>query len=42
MEGIGREGLERERGVGGKRGAGSGMGEDRGDVQRIKKLNRAV
>jgi hypothetical protein len=36
----GREGPGRERGGGGKRvRGGSGMGGDRGEVQRVRKLN---
>jgi hypothetical protein len=43
MEGRGWERLWRKRGGGGeKRGAGSGMREDRDGIQRVRNLNRAV
>jgi len=42
MEGRGRERPGRERGGGGKRGAGSGVGGDRGEIQRVRKLNGGV
>jgi hypothetical protein len=38
----GWEGLGRKRRGRGKRGAESGMGGDRGDVQRVRKLNRGM
>jgi hypothetical protein len=41
-EGKGREGTGRERGGRVKRGAGSGMGRDKREVQRVGKLNVAV
>ena len=40
--GRGREGPGREREEGGKREAGSGVGRDRREVQRVKKLNRNI
>jgi hypothetical protein len=36
----GKEGSGSERGGGGEREAGSGVGEDREDIQSIRKLNR--
>jgi hypothetical protein len=32
----------RKSGGEGKRGPGSGMGEDKGEIQRVRKLNRGV
>jgi hypothetical protein len=40
--GRGWEGLGRKRREVGERGAGSGMGGDRDDIQRVKNLNRDV
>ena len=40
--GRGWEGLGRKRGHRGERGAGSGMGGDGGEEQRVGKLNRSV
>jgi hypothetical protein len=37
------EGLGRKKGTGGgKRGEGSGIGEDGEDVQRVRKLNKGI
>jgi hypothetical protein len=41
-ESRGLKGLGRKRVRGGAKRAGSGMGRDRGDVQRVRKLNRGV
>jgi hypothetical protein len=40
--GRAREGARRDREGGGKRGIGSGMGEDGGEIQRVRKLNRGL
>jgi hypothetical protein len=42
MRGREWEGLWKKRGWEGERGAGSDMGGERSDIQRIKKLNRGV
>jgi hypothetical protein len=40
--GRGWERLGRKKRGGGGKGTGSGMGEDKGNVQRVRKLNRGV
>ena len=40
MPGRGREGHRRESGGRGKEGAGSGMGKERREIQRVRKMNR--
>jgi hypothetical protein len=42
MGGRGREGLGRERERGGDKGGRVRCGRDKGDVQRVRKLNRGV